>query len=67
MKKQEVVQELDLDIDLALEEVAKKLRPSAQGGCGETAIPSEAYHTKGQTCGCPCCSGSPGCTRTFGC
>jgi hypothetical protein len=50
--------EAELDLDKALEEVAKKLRPSATGGCGYTAIPSDAYHTKGQTCGCPCCSGA---------
>jgi hypothetical protein len=54
MKKE--LKELDLDLDLALEEVARKLKPVANGECGFTAVPSNAYHTKGQTCGCPCCS-----------
>jgi hypothetical protein len=44
------------DLDVALEVLARKLKPLATGDCGQTAIPSNAYHTKGQTCGCPCCS-----------
>jgi hypothetical protein len=57
----------ELDLDMALEELAKRLRPSASGSCGQTAIPSNAYHTKGETCGCPCCSSSTTNFKLTGC
>jgi hypothetical protein len=57
-KKVNKIEADDIELDTALEEIAKKLKPLAMGSCGQTAVPSNAYHTKGQTCGCPCCSAS---------
>ena len=39
-----------LDLDLCLEEIAKKLRPEAKGGCGTSHSPTL------QTWPCSCCS-----------
>lgn len=48
-----------LDLDSMLEEIAQKLRPSAQAACGTTQLfnTDPRYNTASkQLCSCYCCS-----------